>query len=119
MDHRLALVQGKFIGSLARIHVICLAAHWSPGCNSLPLQAVQLDKRAAGFSDLQQPGTLRGQLTYFKKNFTLSITDLLQDGRGRFSLSLVNVDPPRSGKAATRSADSNRGLITYRASVSD
>lgn len=69
------LVQGKFIGTLARIHVICLAVHWSRGSISLPLQSVQLDKRAGGLSNLQQPGT--GSLpTYISQmKFTISIMD--------------------------------------------
>lgn len=53
MDHRFPLVQGKFIETPAQIHVICLAVHWSLGDISLPLQSVQLDKRAAGLSNLQ------------------------------------------------------------------
>ena len=56
MDHRSPLVQGKFIGNLARILVICLAVHWSPGSISLPLQSAQLDKRARGLSNLPHPG---------------------------------------------------------------
>lgn len=39
-DHRAPLVQGKFIASLARICVMCLAVHWSLGCIPLPLQSV-------------------------------------------------------------------------------
>lgn len=54
MDHWTSLVQGKFIGSLAQIHVICLAVHCSQECILL---SVQLDKRARGLSNLLQPGT--------------------------------------------------------------
>lgn len=76
MDHRFSLVQGKFIGTLARIHVICLAVHWSLGYISLPLQSVQLDKRAGGLSNLQQPGTGSRPSYIFQMKFTISITDL-------------------------------------------
>jgi len=54
MDHWAFLVQGKFIGTIAQIRVICLAVHWSLGYISLPLHPVQLDKRAAGLPNLQQ-----------------------------------------------------------------
>lgn len=78
MDHRFSLVQGKFIGTLARIHVICLAVHWSLGYISLPLQSVQLDKRAGGLSNLQQPGTGSQPSYIFQMKFTISIMDLSQ-----------------------------------------
>lgn len=76
MDHRSSLVQGKFIGTLARIHVICLAVHWSLGYISLPLQSVQLDKRAGGLSNLQQPGTGSQPSYRYQRKFTILIMDL-------------------------------------------
>lgn len=87
MDHRSSLVQGKFIGTLARIHVICLAVHWSPGYISLPLQSVQLDKRAGGLSNLQQPGTGSRPSYIFQMKFTISIMDLSQYGHKAVSVS--------------------------------
>lgn len=92
MDHRFSLVQGKFIETLAWIHVICLAVHWSLGYISLPLQSVQLDKRAAGLSNLQQPGTGSWPSYIFQKKFTISIMDFPQYGQRGFSFSLANVD---------------------------
>lgn len=64
MDHRFSLVQGKFIGTLARIHVIGLAAHWSLGCNSL--FNLTKGQRASQMSSSQEQ--VRGQVTYFKRN---------------------------------------------------
>lgn len=91
MDHRPSLVQGKFIGTLARIHVICLAVHWSLGYISLPLQSVQLDKRAGGLSNLQQPGTGSQPSYIFQMKSTISIMDRSQYGQSSFSFSLANI----------------------------
>jgi len=85
MDQRSTPVQGKFIGTLARSHVICLAAHWSPGRIALPLQSAQLDKRAGGLSNLQQPGPASQPSFVFQMKFTISIMDLSQYGQSGFS----------------------------------
>lgn len=97
MDHRFSLVQGKFIETPAQIHVICLASHWSLGDISLPLQSVQLDKRAAGLSNLQQPGTGSLPSYIFQMKFKISIKNFPQYGQGGFSFSLANADLRRFG----------------------
>ncbi len=123
MDHRSSLVQGKFIGTLAQIHVICLAAHWSLGYISLPLQSVQLDKRAGGLSNLQQPGTGSRPSYIFQMKFTISIMDLSQYGRRGFGFCLTNIGirwfGAFEGKTTSNLADSNSSLITNSASVSE
>lgn len=91
MDHWPSLVQGKFIGTLARIHVICLAAHWSLGYISPALQSVQLDKRAAGLSNLQQPETGSQPRYIFQMKFTISVMDLSQYGQSVCGFSLANI----------------------------
>lgn len=68
MDHRSFLVQGKFIGTLAQIHVICLAVHWSLGYISLPLQSVQLDKGQEAYQISSSQERVLSQVTYFKWN---------------------------------------------------
>lgn len=123
MDHRSPLVQGKFIGTLARFHVICLAVHWSRGYISLLLQSVQLDKRARGLSNLQQPGTGSQPSSIFQVKSTISIMHLSQYGQSGFSFTLANVGIWRfgacEGKTTTNLADSNTSLITNRACDSE
>lgn len=111
MDHRPSVVQGKFIGTLAWIHVICLAAHWSLGYISPALQSVQLDKRAGGLSNLQQPGTGSQPRYIFQMKFTISIMNLSQYGQSSFSFSLANISiwwfGASEGKTTSYLADTN------------
>lgn len=123
MDHRSSLVQGKFIGTLARIHVICLAVHWSLGHISLPLQSVRLDKRAWSLSNLQQPGTGSQPNYTFQMKFTIPIMRLSQYGQSGFGFSLANMGAwwfgVSEGKTTNNLADSNSSLITNSACDSE